>query len=232
MANTPLLNTNCNLDAPVLGITWDGTGYGNDNTIWGGEFLLVDNNQYERIAHFRTFKLPGGDQAVKDPRRIAISILFEVLGDNNSLKLPFLETVSSKELNLIKQMLARNLNTPLTSSVGRLFDAVAAMIGICENISFEGQGAMALEYAINDLKTDEIYPYQITGLTYPFVIDWQLIIESIIEDILQKTSHQEIAAKFHNTLVEIIIDFNALLLSSNTSNRSTNSRQNCFSVLY
>ena len=206
LANTPLLNTNCNLDAPVLGITWDGTGYGNDNTIWGGEFLLVDNNQYERIAHFRTFKLPGGDQAVKDPRRIAISILFEVLGDNNSLKLPFLETVSSKELNLIKQMLARNLNTPLTSSVGRLFDAVAAMIGICENISFEGQGAMALEYAINDLKTDEIYPYQITGLTYPFVIDWQLIIESIIEDILQKTSHQEIAAKFHNTLVEIIID--------------------------
>ncbi len=205
---------NNNLKPPVLGVAWDGTGYGDDNTIWGGEFLLVkDNNSslktvnnYERIAHFRTFKLPGGYQAVKDTRRIAISILSEVLGDNYPIKLPFFETVKSKELNIIKQMLSRNLNTPATSSVGRLFDAVAAMIGICENISFEGQGAMALESAINDLQTDASYPYQIIGSTYPLIIDWQLIIEGIIEDILQKISHQEIAAKFHNTLVEIIID--------------------------
>ncbi len=205
---------NNNLNPPVLGVAWDGTGYGNDHTIWGGEFLLVKDKtpslttgfNYERIAHFRTFKLPGGEQAVKDPRRIAISILSEVLGNNNFLKLPFLETIAAKELNLVKQMLSRNLNTPLTSSVGRLFDGVAAMIGICQNISFEGQGAMALEYAINDLKTEQSYPYQITGSTYPLVIDWQLMIEKIVEDILHKISHQEIAAKFHNTLVEIIID--------------------------
>ncbi|MDJ0583178.1 carbamoyltransferase HypF [Crocosphaera sp.] len=206
LANNPSLMKEFNLNTAVLGVAWDGTGYGDDNTIWGGEFLLVSNKKYERIAHFRPFKLPGGTQAVKDPRRIAISILFEVLGENETIKLPFLETMATKELNIIKQMLSRSLNTPITSSVGRLFDAVAAMIGICENISFEGQAGIALEHAINDLKIDESYPYQITGLTYPLVIDWQLMIESIIEDILQKKLHQEIAAKFHNTLVEIMID--------------------------
>ncbi len=205
---------NNNINPPVLGVAWDGTGYGDDHTIWGGEFLLVTDNiprsnigfEYERIAHFRPFKLPGGEQAVKDPRRIALSLLSEVLGDNNLQELPFLKTMKTQELNLVKQMLSRNLNTPLTSSVGRLFDGVAAMIGICQNITFEGQGAMALEYTINDVKTEQTYPYHIKESTYPLVIDWQLIIESIIEDILQKRSHQEIAAKFHNTLVKIIIN--------------------------
>ena len=111
-----------------------------------------------------------------------------------------------KEINLVKQMLSRNLNSPVTSSVGRLFDGVAAMIGISQNITFEGQGAMALEYVIDDLKTEKTYPYQITGNHYPLIIDWQLIIEGIIEDNLQKISKQEIAAKFHNTLVDIIIN--------------------------
>ncbi|MDJ0661230.1 MAG: carbamoyltransferase HypF [Crocosphaera sp.] len=197
---------NNNVNPPVLGVAWDGTGYGDDQTIWGGEFLLITDKKYERMAHFRPFKLPGGEQAVKNPKRIALSILSEVLGDNNHIKLPFLETIATQELNLVKQMLSRNLNTPSTSSVGRLFDGVAAMIGICQNITFEAQGAMALEYAINDFKTEQTYPYQIKGSTSPLVIDWQWIIESIIEDILQKESHQEIAAKFHNTLVKIIID--------------------------
>ncbi|EAZ89957.1 carbamoyltransferase HypF [Crocosphaera chwakensis] len=197
---------NNNLNSSVLGVAWDGTGYGNDQTIWGGEFLLVTGNKYERIAHFRPFKLPGGEQAVKDPKRIALSLLSEVFQDYDNKKLPFLETISTKEFNLVKQMLSRNLNTPLTSSVGRLFDGVAAMIGICQNVTFEGQGAMALEYMINNLETDESYPYNIKGSVYPLVIDWELMIQSIIEDHFNQISHQKIAAKFHNTLVEIIID--------------------------
>ncbi|MEL4898287.1 carbamoyltransferase HypF [Crocosphaera sp. Alani8] len=195
-----------NLNPPVLGVAWDGTGYGEDKTIWGGEFILVNNNNYERVAHFRTFKLPGGDGAAIHPRRIAISILSEVLEEQYWSQLPFLKTMKKHELNLVKQMLSRNLNTPSTSSVGRLFDAVAAMMGICENISFEAQGAIALEYTINNFKTEENYPYQIVGLTYPLIIDWQLIIEGIINDILQKVCHEKISAKFHNTLVEIVID--------------------------
>ncbi|WP_107666377.1 carbamoyltransferase HypF [Cyanothece sp. BG0011] len=198
--------TNNNLNPPVLGVAWDGTGYGDDNTIWGGEFLLVNDNNYERIAYFRPFKLPGSNQAVKDPRRIALSLLSEVLEEKEQKKLPFLETISTKELNLVKQMLSRNLNTPLTSSVGRLFDGVAALIGICQNISFEGQGAMALEYAINGLEITESYPYEIKGSVYPLVIDWELMIKSIIEDKVNHISHQKIAAKFHNTLVEMIIN--------------------------
>lgn len=198
--------TNNNLNSPVLGVAWDGTGYGDDNTIWGGEFLLVNDNNYERIAYFRPFKLPGSNQAVKDPRRIALSLLSEVLEEKEQKKLPFLETISTKELNLVKQMLSRNLNTPLTSSVGRLFDGVAALIGICQNISFEGQGAMALEYAINGLEITESYPYEIKGSVYPLVIDWELMIKSIIEDKVNHISHQKIAAKFHNTLVEMIIN--------------------------
>ncbi|MGB5770242.1 MAG: carbamoyltransferase HypF, partial [Crocosphaera sp.] len=195
-----------NLKPPVLGVAWDGTGYGNDDTIWGGEFLLVRDNKYERIAHFRPLKLPGGEQAVKDPRRTALGILHEIFGSDYSLQLPFLETFSDRELTLVKKMLSRNLNTPLTSSVGRLFDGVAAMIGMCEKISFEGQGAMSLEYVIVDWKSEEIYPYEIKDKIVPFIIDWELIIKGIMEDILQKKPHQEIAAKFHNTLVEIIID--------------------------
>ncbi len=197
---------NNNLNPPVLGVAWDGTGYGKDQTIWGGEFLLVTGNKYERIAHFRPFKLPGGEQAVKDPRRIALSLLSEVFQEDYHKKLPFLETISAKELNLVKQMLSRKLNTPLTSSVGRLFDGVAAMIGICQNVTFEGHGAMALEYAINNLETDESYPYNIKDSVYPLVIDWELMIHSVIEDTFNQISHQKIAAKFHNTLVEIIIN--------------------------
>jgi hydrogenase maturation protein HypF len=195
-----------NLKPPILGVTWDGTGYGDNNTIWGGEFLLLKDNKYQRIAHFSPVKLPGGEQAVKDPRRIALSLLYEIFGSENIPKLPFLETVSIKELTLVKTMLSRNLNTPLTSSVGRLFDGVSAMMGICEKISFEGQGAISLEYIIGDSETDKSYPYEITGSSFPLVINWQLIIKSIIEDILTQKSHQKISAKFHNTLVEIIIN--------------------------
>ncbi|MGK7941398.1 MAG: carbamoyltransferase HypF [Crocosphaera sp.] len=205
-AHTLSCMANNNLKPPVLGVAWDGTGYGENNTIWGGEFILITDKNYQRMAHFRTFKLPGGDQAVKDPRRIALSLLSDIFEDYNHLKLPFLETISSQELKLVKQMLSRNLNTPITSSLGRLFDGVAAMIGICEKISFEGQGAINLEYAIDDTRSDETYSYQIIGLDYPLVIDWELIIKGIVEDILQNLSHQEIATKFHNTLVEIIID--------------------------
>lgn len=194
------------VNLPVLGVAWDGTGYGDDGTIWGGEFLLVTANNYQRIAHFRQFKLPGGNQAVKDPKRIALGLIYELFSSLKiSDKLSFLETFSRKELTLVEQMLSRNLNAPLTSSVGRLFDGVAAILGICQQVSFEGQGAMGLEYAIADIQTDEIYPYEIVGNSYPLIIDWELIIRGILEDIVNKITHAEIAAKFHNTLVEIIV---------------------------
>ena len=194
------------LEMPVLGVAWDGTGYGDDQTIWGGEFLLVTGKSYQRIASFRPFKLPGGKQAVKEPRRIALGLLYELFGTFDNLSLPFLETFSKQELNLIKTMLSRNLNSPATSSVGRLFDGVAAMLGLCKKLSFEGQAAMSLEYVIDDVESDEYYPYDIQKNSSSLIIDWKLMLKAIMQDKLNHISPQIISAKFHNTLVEIIID--------------------------
>ncbi|MEM8778261.1 MAG: carbamoyltransferase HypF, partial [Cyanobacteria bacterium P01_G01_bin.49] len=176
------------LKLPILGVAWDGTGYGNDGTIWGGEFLAVTDKGYERIANFRSFKLPGGQQAIKDPKRIALGILFEIFGTFNHLNLPFLETFSKPELNLIEIMLVRHLNSPSTSSVGRLFDGVAAIIGLCQKISFEGQGGMSLEQAIDNLNTQEFYPYEVKGKNLPLIVDWELMIKAILEDVLSNIS--------------------------------------------
>ncbi len=194
------------INVPVLGVAWDGTGYGDDGTIWGGEFLLITDNSYQRVAHFRPFKLPGGHRAVKEPRRIALGILYEVFGSFDGLEsLPLFEGFSTQELKLIQQMLSRNLNAPLTSSVGRLFDGVASILGVCQHTSFEGQGAIALEYSIQENPNNRVYFYQILGTTFPLVIDWKLMIKGILDDVFLNLTVEEIAAKFHNTLVEIII---------------------------
>lgn len=200
------------ITAPVLGVAWDGTGYGKDGTIWGGEFLLITDNSYQRVAHFRPFKLPGGHQAVKEPRRVALGILYEVFESFDSLEtLPSFNSFSNQELKLIQQILSRNLNAPQTSSVGRLFDGVASILGICQQTSFEGQGAVALEYKAIFCKTDQVYPYEILGTNFPLVVDWQLIIKGILDDIVDYLSITEISAKFHNTLVEIIIEISKII---------------------
>ncbi|ACK67550.1 (NiFe) hydrogenase maturation protein HypF [Rippkaea orientalis PCC 8801] len=193
--------------SPVLGVAWDGTGYGDDGTIWGGEFLLITEGNYQRVAHFEPFKLPGGDRAVKEPRRIALALIYQIFESFDGLEnLPLFDHFSIRELNLIKQMLSRNLNTPITSSVGRLFDGVASLLGICQDISFEGQGAIALEYVIGDLQTNAIYPYKILEETLPLVINWEGIVRGILADLLDNLKPGEISAKFHNTLIEIIIN--------------------------
>ncbi len=194
------------LKPPVLGITWDGTGYGDDGTIWGGEFILVLSNYYRRIAHFHPFKLPGGDKAMKDTRRSALGLLYEVSNFEDNLELSFLREFSKQELSLLKQMLSLDINTSSTTSVGRLFDGVAAILGICYENTFEGQSGMLLEYATINYKTEDSYTYVITGTKYPQIIDWKSIIQEIVQDVFSKVSYRKISAKFHNTLAEIIVD--------------------------
>lgn len=190
------------LEAPVLGVAWDGTGYGEDNTIWGGEFLYITPEHYHRLAHFRPWKLAGGDKAAKEPRRVALGLL-EALNLLEK-KLPLFSYFSTQELTLLKTMFSKNINTPLTSSVGRLFDGVASLLGMRQQISFEGQAAMDLEFIIGEIATDEYYYFSLTPST-PIIIDWSSIINGIIDDISRNVSKGEIAAKFHNTLVEIIV---------------------------
>jgi hydrogenase maturation protein HypF len=193
---------------PVLGISWDGTGWGPDGTIWGGEFLNVDGADYTRIAHLKTFSLPGGEAAVKEPRRSAVGLLFEIFGESlNSLShLAPIQAFSSDEFRIIGRMLQRRLNSPRTSSAGRLFDAIASLLGLCHVTRHEGHAAILLEFAIGDHSTNEAYPYVLDRTGKTVIIDWVPMIRDIIKDMERRTTTPAIAAKFHNCLVSIILD--------------------------
>lgn len=190
------------ITAPVLGIAWDGTGYGSDGTIWGGEFLLSTADKFQRVAHLRTFPLPGGDQAAHEGWRTACGMLHDLFGDKLwDLDLPPVNAASPKA-DVFEQMLARQVNSPRSSAVGRLFDAVAALIGLKQNSSFEGQAAMLLEFAA-DGNRREFYPFEMSS-TKPIVLDWRPMVEAIVCDVQAKTAVSDIAVKFHNTLVEMM----------------------------
>jgi hydrogenase maturation protein HypF len=191
------------LDGPVFGVSWDGTGYGPDGTVWGGEFLRVERTSWQRLAHFRTFPLPGGETAVREPRRAALGLLHALYGDAalEMGALPTLRAFSGNELGVLRSMLNRKLNSPLTSSVGRLFDAVASLVGLRQRTRFEGQAAMELEFAVERFETDARYEFEITGE----IVDWAPMIRAIVADVKAGLVPGEIAARFHNTLAEIIV---------------------------
>ena len=209
--------------SPALGVSWDGTGYGLDGTVWGGEFFLVTDKNVERIACLRTFRLPGGDQAVKEPRRSALGLLHEISGEKvfEWEQLATIAAFSSAELAALKTMLAKNLNSPVTTSVGRLFDAVASLVNLRQKIRFEGQAAMELEFALDGVETDEAYELRIAAredsrptktskseIRNPksaLVLDWSPMIEAILADVKNGVSIGVISVKFHNALAEGIV---------------------------
>jgi hydrogenase maturation protein HypF len=193
------------LEPPVLAVAWDGTGYGLDGTIWGGEFLRVTAVGFERVAHLRQFHLPGGDAAIKQPRRSALGLVHEIWDsiDNDLSKLAPVRDFEEREFALIKQMLTKGVNAPLTSSAGRLFDGVASLIGLRQHATFEGQAAMELEFVV-DPSVKNAYPFQMQGSDL-FIVDWGPTIEAIIDEIDAGYGVGVIAAKFHNTLAEMIV---------------------------
>jgi hydrogenase maturation protein HypF len=192
------------MHAPALGVAWDGTGYGLDGTIWGGEFLLAGNHgSFERVAHLRQFRLPGGDQAVKEPHRSALGVLHEILGEKLWEQRDLLSTFADKELSILRTVFEKNINAPLTSSAGRLFDAVAALIGLRQRTHFEGQAAMELEFCA-DIDFREAYPFDLHGGA-PIVIDWEPAIRAVLLDNKSGLSRGAISARFHNMLVETIV---------------------------
>jgi hydrogenase maturation protein HypF len=193
------------VEFPALGVAWDGTGYGPDGTIWGGEFLLAGETSFERVAHFRQFRLPGGEAAIKQPRRAALGVLFEMGGAAalDQRELAPLRDFSEGDLALIRQMLIKELQAPVTSSAGRLFDAVASIAGLRQQVTFEGQAAMDLEFAIQPCVC-EAYSFEIKS-TSPSVVDWRPMIGEVVEDVRRGLTPGIISAKFHNALVEIIV---------------------------
>jgi hydrogenase maturation protein HypF len=195
-----------NVESPYLGVSWDGTGYGLDGTIWGGEFFHVENNQYERVSHLRQFNLPGGDVAVREGWRSAASLLFEVSGETEcGDSRPRLSGERSSpagpsqlSVSKVRNMLERKINVVLTTSVGRLFDAVASITGVAQQNRFEGQAAMLLENEIGSVRTEEAYPLA-AG-------DWSSLITEVLRDIREGLPVPSIAAKFHNALVNWILE--------------------------
>lgn len=194
------------IDPPVLGVAWDGSGYGPDETIWGGEFLAVNESGFERAAHLRTFRLPGGEKAVREPRRVALGVLYELCGDSEFEREDLLpmQAFSVGERAVLKTMLTGELNSPLTSSAGRLFDAVAALIGIRQTVRFEGQAAMELEFAATQSEGDAAYTVSLVGSS-PIVVDWAPMVRQIISDLMLEVPRATIARKFHNTLAQATV---------------------------
>jgi hydrogenase maturation protein HypF len=230
------------LQPPVLGVSWDGTGYGLDETVWGGEFFLVTQTSWERVAHLRQFRLSGGDKAVKEPRRVALGLLYEIFGAEvfDMEQLAPVRDFSRNELASLKTMLARGLNSPFTSSAGRLFDAVASLVGIRQQVHFEGQAAMELEFALNGIRTEEAYAFKLADprppsivpaplgtRPAPLVLDWSPVIQAILADLEQNVSVRQISARFHNALAEAIV-----LVARSTGQERVALSGGCFQNLY
>ncbi len=174
---------------PYLGVSWDGTGYGLDGTVWGGEIFLAEDGRFERIAHLRQFRLPGGEAAIKEGWRSEASLLYETFGPG------------AVEDAVVRRMIERGINAPLTSSVGRLFDAVSSMTGVARESRFEGQAAMLLERAIDGVNIEEAYPLpERDGMA-----DWAPLVAAVRTDVERSAPRAMIAARFHNALAEWIV---------------------------
>lgn len=195
------------LEGEVLGVAWDGSGYGLDGTVWGGEFLRITTTSFRRFAHLRTFRLPGGDAAVREPRRTAVALLYEIFGEAlfDLEGVAPLGAFTPPDLRVLRRMLARGINAPLTSSAGRLFDAVAAIARVRQLARFEGQAAMDLEFAIGDVQTADSYPFLVSAGASAQVVDWEPTIRGVLADVQDGVPVARIAARFHNTLAEAIV---------------------------
>lgn len=207
-----------NLDGNVIGIIFDGTGYGPDGTIWGGEFLVGGYDGYHRAGHFRPVPMPGGDAAVHEPWRMAMAYLYQALGDAAFLlDHPVAHILPESEQTLFTQMLQRTINSPLTSSCGRLFDSVAALLNIRHTVSYDGQGAIELEaeaelaaYAKSPpapLHQGGGYSYKVTiSDDAPLQLDFSPMFIDLLNDINSNVEASNIAHRFHQTVASATID--------------------------
>jgi hydrogenase maturation protein HypF len=198
------------LDGRVLGVSWDGTGYGDDGTVWGGEFLLTDDTGYQRVAAFRSFRLPGGETAVREPRRSALGLLHALHGEQPAEMddLPSLRAFTLQERRTLVRMMKAGTQAPLTSSAGRLFDAIASLCGLRQRSSFEGQAAMELEWAVPaDARGAHPYPVELHPAApgKPAVVDWGPMIESVEADVRSGEPPAAIAARFHLAMVAVVL---------------------------
>lgn len=200
----PLLEHKIPQYKKVLGVALDGYGYGEDRLAWGGEFLLTDYSSYQRLAHFKNIPLPGGDLAAKQPWRMALSYLTDVYGTKLP-KVKALEKISENKVRGIMTMIKQKINSPFTSSCGRLFDAVSFLVGLSPpEVEFEAEAPMRLESAAEE-GIMESYPFSMEGSHTPMQVSFSQTIRSILTDLEEDTPLSIISAKFHNTLAQVIV---------------------------
>ena len=197
------------LDQQVIGVACDGTGYGADGAIWGCEFLLADESDFRRHAHLEYIPLPGGDVAAREPYRMAISYLYSTFGEDlASIDVPLLERMDGKRIAMIRRMIERDINTPLTSSCGRLFDAVSSLIGVRDVVTYEAQAAIELEMLAAS-EVSETYRYEISAdeslSPTCLIIGVREMFREIVSDLKRNTPKEVISAKFHNTIADFIV---------------------------
>jgi len=195
------------VDRPVIGVAFDGTGYGTDGTIWGGEFLLADWHSFQRVGHLEYVPLPGGVAAIKKPYRMALSYIHTLLGEGFSFEGLPISKRNPIELEIIRQQLKRRINCPLTSSAGRLFDAVSALVGVREEIDYEAQAVIELEMIapneVDEFKRD-CYSFSIVEHQGMRVVKLGEMFSMIVQDVKNRVSVPIISLKFHNTMAQII----------------------------
>lgn len=184
----------------VIGICFDGTGYGTDNNIWGGEFLIADMNSFNRYTHLDYIRLPGGDKAIEEPWRTGLSLIHRYHGREFDVRaVPGFRQIDDEKIRIVMEMLEKDINSPLTCGAGRFFDAVSAILGLCPSASYDSEAPMLLE-AVCDFKTDEFYQFQTDD-----TVSLEETLNGIMKDLSQETV-LVIAAKFHNTIAHIILE--------------------------
>jgi hydrogenase maturation protein HypF len=207
------------LEGPVLGVAWDGAGYGTDGTIWGGEFLLADYSGFTRVGHLRSFRLPGGEICMREPRRVALSLLYETFGDKClRMDLPPIHSLGPDLALSLVELLKKDVNCPTTTSMGRLFDGISSILGLCHTNTFEGEAAMALEFAAEKSNGDKVdISFSIplssegkvekpTSKSNGFIADWQSFVEAMARGTLGGKGPNSIGLKFHQALSMLIMN--------------------------
>ncbi len=220
-----------NIRDKVIGVAYDGTGYGDDGNIWGGEFLLCDLKKYSRLGHLKYYALPGGDKAIEQPWRMTYSYLYSIYGPGaKKIKIDFNYRRDNNKLSIIEKMIDQKINSPLTSSCGRLFDAVSSLIGVRDEINYEGQAAMEMESLyVSEIK--ERYGFDIYKENGEFIIDPEKIFKEIISDLKKGMNKGIIASKFHNTVADFTVNLCGKIRENTNLNKVALSGgvfQNCY----
>jgi hydrogenase maturation protein HypF len=208
------------IEGEVIGVVLDGTGYGTDGTIWGGEFLIAGLRDFNRAAHLKPVPMPGSSMAIREPWRMAMVYLSEAFGgEEENLKIEMINRVDLQKWAFLKRMIEKRINTPLTSSMGRLFDAVSALLSVRHTVRYEGQAAIELE-SIADRSATEEYPFSILKDEEPMVIDPTEAVRALVNDLSDGVSPSVISGRFHRTVASVIVETCRAIRTASGLNRA------------